>query len=53
MLVSCGRRFGKTDFGLDEAIDGPKGLLEGYRWAAHQLYAHRGRRLPARPDAPA
>jgi predicted phage terminase large subunit-like protein len=29
-VVSCGRRFGKTDFGLDEAIDGPKGLLEGY-----------------------
>jgi hypothetical protein len=29
-VVSCGRRFGKTDFGLDEAIDGKKGLLEGY-----------------------
>jgi predicted phage terminase large subunit-like protein len=29
-VVSCGRRFGKTDFGLDEAIDGEKGLLEGY-----------------------
>lgn len=29
-VLSCGRRFGKTDFGLDEAIDGPMGLLEGY-----------------------
>lgn len=28
-VVSCGRRFGKTDFGLDEAIDGKGGLLEG------------------------
>lgn len=29
-VVSCGRRFGKTDFGLDEAVDGEKGLLAGY-----------------------
>jgi predicted phage terminase large subunit-like protein len=29
-VVACGRRFGKTDFGLDEAIDGPMGLLDGY-----------------------
>lgn len=29
-VVSCGRRFGKTDFGLDEAIDGHNGLLDGY-----------------------
>jgi predicted phage terminase large subunit-like protein len=29
-VLSCGRRFGKTDFGLDEAIDGERGLLDGY-----------------------
>lgn len=29
-VLACGRRFGKTDFGLDEAIDGKQGLLEGY-----------------------
>lgn len=29
-VLSCGRRFGKTELGLDEAIDGEKGLLEGY-----------------------
>lgn len=29
-VLACGRRFGKTEFGLDEAVDGPKGLLEGY-----------------------
>lgn len=29
-VLACGRRFGKTDYGLDEAIDGPKGLLDGY-----------------------
>lgn len=29
-VVACGRRFGKTDYGLDEAVDGPMGLLDGY-----------------------
>jgi len=29
-VLACGRRFGKTDFGLDEAISGEKGLLDGY-----------------------
>jgi predicted phage terminase large subunit-like protein len=29
-VVSCGRRFGKSDFALDEAIVGEKGLLDGF-----------------------